>query len=58
MLDEVTIDQGSFACMLGGPDRSTLFVCTAGDHDPTGLRHTTTGRIEAVEVDVPGAGYP
>jgi sugar lactone lactonase YvrE len=58
VLDEVTIDQGSFACMLGGPDRSTLFVCTAGDHDPTGLRHTTTGRIEAVEVDVPGAGYP
>jgi hypothetical protein len=43
--------------MLGGPDRRTLYVCTADSPDPkeTGRR---LGRIEAVEVDVPGAGLP
>lgn len=41
-----------FACMLGGPDRQTLFVCTSKDAAYRG------GRIESVEADVPGAGLP
>lgn len=47
-----------FACMLGGPDRRTLYVCTALDSEPTAARRDRSGRIEAVEVDVPGAGLP
>lgn len=46
----------AIACMLGGPDRRTLFVLTARELDPPpGLRE---GRIEIAEVEVPGAGLP
>jgi sugar lactone lactonase YvrE len=53
----VRVEHEAFACMLGGPDRKTLFICTAADSSPekTGDRR---GRIEIVEVDVPGAGLP
>ncbi|MFM7060268.1 MAG: SMP-30/gluconolactonase/LRE family protein [Actinomycetes bacterium] len=56
--DVVTVDRaGAFACMLGGADRRTLFVCTADDSDPAA---TVSGRgaIETVRVEVPGAGRP
>ena len=55
--DRIAVEHDAFACMLGGPDRRTLFICTAPDSDPakTGDRR---GRIEIVEVDVPGAGLP
>jgi sugar lactone lactonase YvrE len=56
--DVVTIDRkGAYACMLGGPDRTTLFVCSADASDPevTGNRR---GAIETCPVDVPGAGLP
>ncbi|HVM07261.1 MAG TPA: SMP-30/gluconolactonase/LRE family protein [Acidimicrobiales bacterium] len=53
-----TGDQGAYACMLGGNDRRTLFVCTAKTHDPKMTGELRSGRIEAVEVDVPGAGWP
>ena len=59
VLDEVkTSYDSAFACMLGGPDRRTLFACTAPGHVPEECRRTRGGRIEAVEVDVPGAGLP
>jgi sugar lactone lactonase YvrE len=53
----VEVEHQAYACMLGGPERRTLFLCTAATHDPsaTGAR---SGRIEAVDVDVPGAGWP
>jgi len=55
--DRIEVEHQAFACMLGGPERKTLFLCTAAEADPakTGDR---TGRIEFVEVDVPGAGLP
>jgi sugar lactone lactonase YvrE len=56
--DVVTVDRrGAYACMLGGPDRTTLFVCTADASDPAatgGMR----GAIEVCQVSVPGAGLP
>jgi sugar lactone lactonase YvrE len=46
------------ACALGGPDRRTLFLCSA-DTDLSRLaRGDTTGRIDTLAVDVPGAGWP
>ena len=30
--------RGAFACMLGGADRRTLYICTADAHDPTRRR--------------------
>jgi sugar lactone lactonase YvrE len=52
-----TGEMGSFACMLGGPERRTLFICTClqSGPDTAALR---SGRIETVEVAVPGAGWP
>ena len=49
--------KGAYACMLGGPGRTTLFVCTADSSNPdhTGSRR---GAIEACAVSVPGAGWP
>ena len=44
--------------MLGGPQRKTLFVLTAETINPEGARAKSTGRIETVQVDVPGAGLP
>ena len=60
VLDEVrTSDERQpFACMLGGNDRRTLFVCTAFTSEPVAARAHRAGRIEAVAVDVPGAGLP
>jgi sugar lactone lactonase YvrE len=58
VLDVVEVDRrGAYACMLGGPDRTTLLICTADHSDPakTGDRR---GAIEVCEVDVPGAGLP
>ena len=47
----IKVENDAYACMLGGPDRRTLFVATS--------THTrTNGRIEYVEVDTPGAGLP
>jgi sugar lactone lactonase YvrE len=58
------IDTGgrwAVACILGGPDRRTLFMATAvttrerllGDAEPK-----AEGFIEMATVDVPGAGWP
>jgi sugar lactone lactonase YvrE len=59
ILDEVKVShQFAFACMLGGDDRRTLYICTASTHVPDESRTKRDGRIESVEVDVPGAGLP
>jgi sugar lactone lactonase YvrE len=52
-----TGDRPAFACMLGGDDRQTLFVCTCTASGPA-MADKRDGRIEAVKVDVPGAGLP
>jgi sugar lactone lactonase YvrE len=60
VLEEVrTSDERQpFACMLGGDDRRTLFVCTALDSEPVAAKAARAGRIEAIQVDVAGAGLP
>jgi sugar lactone lactonase YvrE len=59
VLDTVeTTHPGAFACMLGGPDRRTLYICTAPDHIPEKVKEAHQGRIEVLEVEVPGAGLP
>jgi sugar lactone lactonase YvrE len=54
----VHCSQRAFACVLGGDDRRTLFVMTAGSSDRFEIAERTEGRIEAVRVDVAGAGTP
>jgi len=54
----VEVSTQPYACMLGGSDRRTLFVCTAGSSNPEEIHAAPNGKIEIVEVDVPGAGLP
>ena len=58
VLDRIVADQGVYACMLGGPARKTLYLLTCGSSDPAACVAERKGRIEAVDVDVPGAGLP
>ncbi|MQA00532.1 MAG: SMP-30/gluconolactonase/LRE family protein [Dehalococcoidia bacterium] len=61
VLDTVDLDRGCFACMLGGPDRRTLFMLTAewsGTEDVDAQLARRTGRIYVADVEVPGAGWP
>jgi len=46
------------ACVLGGADRRTLLMCVAADWKRDALVGRRTGRIDACDVDVPGAGRP
>ena len=56
--DRVELYGNAVACMLGGPDRRTLFVM-AGDAPQSGESGGKPGaHIEIVKVDVPGAGLP
>ncbi|MGF1468850.1 MAG: SMP-30/gluconolactonase/LRE family protein [Sandaracinaceae bacterium] len=47
-----------YACMLGGPDRRTLFSVGAATHVPEEAARLRSGTVEAFEVEVPGAGLP
>jgi sugar lactone lactonase YvrE len=52
-----TGDQTAYACMLGGSDRRTLFICTSSGKGPT-MASKRDGRIEFVRVETAGAGLP
>ena len=55
----VSVDGGmGIACALGGPDRRTLFLLSAGEHSPELLRGTRGARIDVARVPVAGAGIP
>lgn len=63
VLDEISVagDTGkrnAYACMLGGDDRRTLFICTAESSNPAKTLPKMSGRIEKARVEVPGAGLP
>jgi sugar lactone lactonase YvrE len=49
---------GSFACMLGGEDRKTLFMVTAATSDQEAAQVKRTGCIEIARTTVPGTGKP
>jgi sugar lactone lactonase YvrE len=55
------IDMGertAIACTLGGPERRTLFLLSSTDAYPQRLMGTKLSRLDAVIVDIPGAGLP
>src|SRR5258708_7188179 len=48
----------AIACVLGGADRRTLF-CLSAATSPEELRQRkSSARIEMIDVEIPGAGYP
>jgi sugar lactone lactonase YvrE len=54
----IAVETQAIACMLGGPDRRTLFVLTAPLARREKARRLMLGRIEIARVDIPGAGLP
>jgi sugar lactone lactonase YvrE len=58
ILDEIAVGTGVFACMLGGQDGRTLFMCAAPDFDRTARSATHEAELRACRVDVPHAGRP
>ncbi len=57
VVQTIATERTVFACMLGGEDRRRLFLCTSTGSGP-GMAEKRDGRIEALRVDVPGAGLP
>jgi sugar lactone lactonase YvrE len=59
--NRIQTDRDCFACMLGGPDRTTLFLLTA---EWRGIEHVheaiaaRTGQILTAPAPAPGAGWP
>ncbi|EHB49875.1 SMP-30/Gluconolaconase/LRE-like region-containing protein [Mycolicibacterium rhodesiae JS60] len=51
-------DRAAIACMLGGPDRRTLFLVSTSDAYPQRLIGTRTSCVETAHVEIPGAGFP
>ncbi|MEU6139666.1 SMP-30/gluconolactonase/LRE family protein [Streptomyces sp. NPDC047081] len=60
VLRTVTLDRGAFACVLGGPDRRTLFITAARWQGMTEAEMVVpgSGQVLAVPVEVSGAGLP
>lgn len=60
VLQTIPLDRGAFACTLGGPERRTLFI-TAAEWQGMGVEELVTpgsGQVLAIDVEVPGAGWP
>lgn len=59
ILHTVELGRGCFACMLGGPDRRTLFMLEA---EFRGFEHMfdgpPTGRVTTIQAPSPGTGWP
>ncbi|MGZ3766166.1 MAG: SMP-30/gluconolactonase/LRE family protein, partial [Mucilaginibacter sp.] len=59
VLQTINVDRGCFACMLGGPQKKTLFIMAAEWH---GFEKMTdgsrTGQVLSIEVAVQGVGWP
>lgn len=58
VLDEIPVGSGVFACMLGGRDGRTLFLCSAPDFDRTARSAAREAQLLAVRVEVPHGGRP
>jgi sugar lactone lactonase YvrE len=59
-IDRELASEAPFAvtCVLGGPNRTTLFLSSAYTDLQRLGTGDTTGRIDTIEVEVPGAGWP
>jgi len=59
VLDEITLDRGAFACVLGGPDRRTLYITAARWFGMDRMGEMAgTGQVLSVRVETPGVGWP
>jgi sugar lactone lactonase YvrE len=55
---EITLADHPLACVLGGEDRRTLFICTNEVWSKHDRKDVPAGSVVTVRADVPGAGRP
>lgn len=59
VLDTIELGLGCFACMLGGPDGSTLFILAQEWRGPAAIgAGSSSGQVLAVQAPAPHAGWP
>src|SRR5436309_12067836 len=59
VLQTVELDRGCFACALGGPNRSTLFMMATEWRGPENMFNgPPTGQVLAIDAPAPGVGWP
>lgn len=61
VLQTVNLDRGCFACMLGGEDKSTLFIIATewrGMENIAQVARERTGQVLSIEASAPGVGWP
>ncbi|MCW2808411.1 MAG: 6-deoxy-6-sulfogluconolactonase [Marmoricola sp.] len=58
IVDEIPVGTGVFACMLGGSDGRTLYLCCAPDFDEHARSAAREAELRAVRVEVPHSGRP
>ena len=59
VLQTIGLDRGCFACMLGGTDRTTLFLAANEWHGPANMTDgPRMGQVLIAEAPAPGAGWP
>ena len=58
VLRVIVLDRGCFACMLGGPDRRTLFMAANAWSGTASMASGRMGQLVAADAPSPGAGWP
>lgn len=56
--DRVATQHNTYACMLGGSDGRTLYICSADGAEEDRVAGRSSAYIEVVEVALPHAGLP
>jgi sugar lactone lactonase YvrE len=58
IVDEIQAGTGVFACMLGGADGRTLFICAAPDFQEEARKNAREASLMTARVGTPRAGLP
>jgi sugar lactone lactonase YvrE len=58
IVEEFAVDDHPLACVLAGPQRSTLYIAVGAVTHKSEMPLTPMGRLLATDVDVPGSGRP
>jgi sugar lactone lactonase YvrE len=58
VLHAIALDRGCFACILGGPDRRTLFMAINAWSGTGNMAGGRMGQLVAAEAQSPGVGWP
>lgn len=58
VVNVIEVDDMALACVLGGSDLRSLFLCSSADVDPQVCPHARSASVRVARVAVPGAGVP